>query len=138
MSDLDILVSLDFDAIKSSGEYTMLLLRTYSKFFLNGGQPSTCTGCMRDYHNKIIMKKDIIKEVSKRTCIPAWDGLKYVPAVMKGDKLLMVHKHINSEFLTDKEALELLSLGVLKKDDFKKMPEKQKVVKKEEVKESSN
>jgi hypothetical protein len=123
MDNIKLLAGLSFDAIKQSGEYTLLLLKTYSKYFLNGGQPSTCTGCMKDYHNKIIMKKDILEKVAKRTLIPSWNGIKYVPSVMKSGKLVTIHQHINSKFLTDEKAIELLKSGALKESDFAKLPE---------------
>lgn len=124
--DIDRLQSLDISEILKSAEYSKLLLKTYSKLFLGGGQPDLCTSCMRGYYTKIIkngkMKAKLLEQIKTRKCIPAFSGKKYIPSIMKGGKLVTVHQHINSDLLTDELALELLASGALNERDFKILP----------------
>jgi hypothetical protein len=64
------------------------------------------------------------KEILQRTCVPAWDGRKYIPGVFAedGKTLIAGHLHIHSEYLTDEQAKEFLDLKVLRKKDFKVLP----------------
>lgn len=140
MNDIELLISMDINSILKSGEYTMLLLRTYSALFLNGSQPSTCTSCMRDYHTKIIkegkMKAQLLEKVKARTCVPNWEGVKFVKAIVKNGKMITIHQHINPDVLTDEKAIELLKSGALTDADFSKLPDSfKKPGKKKEVKE---
>lgn len=129
IKNVEILKSMDIDSILKSGEYTMLLLRTYSALFLNGAAPGTCSSCMRNYHLKIIkegkMKAELLEKVKARTCVPNWKGQKFVRAILKNGKMITIHQHIDSEMLTDEKANELLKSGALTKDDFKQLPEGQ-------------
>jgi len=126
---IDKLAAMDIDTILKSGEYTIALLKTYSKYFLNGGQPNTCTKCMRDYHKKIKMKADLLKKIESRTCVPSFKGRMYIPSVMKDGKLIPLCEHIASEYLTDEKAIQLLKIGALKESNFLKLPEGYEVVK---------
>jgi len=50
-----------------------------------------------------------------RTCKPAWDGLKYIPATAR---------HWSSELITDEQAQKLLNEGHLREIDFQILPGK--------------
>lgn len=64
------------------------------------------------------------EKVISRTCKPKFNGLRYIPSIMKGGKLIAVHKHIDSGNISDQEALDLLDAGILKESDFEVLPEK--------------
>jgi hypothetical protein len=121
---------MDIATILASGEYTMLLVRTAKKYILNGGNPATCTSCLRDYHKKIIMKADLIKKVETRTCVPKFKGKMYIPSVVKDGETIALCAHIAAEYLTDEKAIEYLELGALKESHFAKLPDGYKEEKK--------
>ena len=77
------------------------------------------------------MKAQLQEEINNRTCKPAFKGLKYLPKP--------ACKHVNDEYLTDKEAVKWLKIGLLKESDFEVLPEaydkpkkKKKTTKKED------
>jgi hypothetical protein len=102
----------------SASSLILKLLDAYSKLYLNGNAPGTCGKCHRDFYIKLkqngmeLAKK--YDEAKKRTCQPAWNGLKYIPGTAR---------HWDSELLTDKEAEYLLINDFLTEKDFKELPE---------------
>ena len=115
--------SLGVDQILNDPVNIMLLLRTYSELFLNGKQPGNCNSCIRKYYNQIILKGEKMANIKKdQTFVMSFEGVKFVPAVKKNGKLIMIHKHINPKFVTDKEAIKMLELGALSGKDFKVLP----------------
>jgi hypothetical protein len=97
---------------------SLKLLNLYSKLYLNGEQLGWCESCQRDYYWTLKreghLKIEVMEEIEKRTCEPAWTGLKYIHT--EG-------RHYNNEIITDKQAIDLLEKGVLTEADFVKMPE---------------
>lgn len=106
-----------FEEVNSSS-LVLDLLDCYSKLYANGAQLGGCSLCLRDYYSQL--KKNGIEmakkyeEVQKRTCVPAWVGLKYIPKAAK---------HFSNEWITDEEALMLLNIEALTEEDFKVMPQ---------------
>lgn len=94
------------------------LLDVYSKLFLNGSQPSYCEKCLTKYYYQLkqygMEQQERIQKIKDRTCIPAWNGLKYIPAVAR---------HFNSDLITDEEATDCLIDGKLRESHFKKLPD---------------
>lgn len=127
LESINRLIAMDIRDIIKSGECTLLLLKMYSLLFLNGGQPGNCESCLRKYHNEIIkhgkMKAEIAEKIKNRTLIPGWNGLRYIPGIVKNGKYLSLHAHIHSDTLTDEQAVKYLNSGALKESDFKKLPE---------------
>lgn len=95
------------------------LLNCYSKLFLNGAQPSTCSKCLRDYYRKIVIegleKAKIMAEKKDSTHKYAKKGVKYIG--------IPFCRHFNLQEMTDEEANDLLKKGFLKEEDFKILPE---------------
>lgn len=63
------------------------------------------------------------KAKKEQTFVMNFEGVRFVPAIKKNGKLIMVHKHIDPKFVTDKEAIEMLEIGALTGNDFKKLPD---------------
>jgi hypothetical protein len=106
-----------------SSTHSLTLLKIYSKLYLNGTPPRTCEASLRKYY--LELKKDYImnKEILQRTCVPKFEGRRYIPGVFDNDgKLKCGHVHISGSTLTDKEAIEFLEAGVLTEKDFNKLP----------------
>jgi len=110
------LLNKEFEEIVSSSD-SLKLLRVYSKLYLHGGQPKTCTDSQRSYFIQLqingIMKAEEFEQLNKRTCKPKWVGLKFIPS--QG-------RHFSNEFITDLQATTLLQKGILKESDFEKLP----------------
>lgn len=108
----------DIQDIIKSPELSMLLLKTYSKLYLQGSAPRICERSQRRYYDQLkntgIMKAELIEKIKNRTLTPAWKGNKYSPKVFR---------HISDLYIHDKEACELLESGVLKESDFTKLPD---------------
>lgn len=64
----------------------------------------------------------MIEKILNRKCLPAFDGLKYIPGVFKDGKLVAGHLHIYGASLSDEQARELLKVGALKESDFITLP----------------
>lgn len=114
------LLSKSVEEIISSTD-SVKLLDCYSKLYLCGGQPRWCERSQREYYTELtktgLKMAEKLEAAKTRTCIPAFEGLRFVMHPTNG------HYHINSEFLTDEQAMELLKLDVLKEDQFKKLPD---------------
>ena len=99
--------------IKTSA--SLRLLKMYSMLYLNGSQPRTCEKSIRNYYNELKttgkMKAEQMEEVQNRTNVPNWEGLRYI----HGD-------HYSNLYITDRQAINLLTLGLLNETDFKVLP----------------
>lgn len=108
------------DIIKSP-ELILMMLRTYSTLYLNGGQARSCIRSVEVYLTQLkkngMEKIDILEEAEKRTLIPAWSGLMYVNSI---------RRHLSSQLINDKEAISYLKDGVLSESSFEKLPENYK------------
>jgi hypothetical protein len=117
IKDLEEILSKTVEEVIAS-PLSLKLLNLYSKLYLNGEQPRWCESCQRDYYNQLkcegYLKIKLMEEIEKRTCIPAWNGLKYIHKA---------GRHYNHELITDVEAIDLLERGFLSESDFIKMPE---------------
>lgn len=124
-----------FETIKSNGELTMLLLKTYSKLYKEGKQVKTCVNSMLKYYNEILksgkMKAELKKEIKNRKCIPSFEGRKEIYTKKNG--IIM----INAYHLTDQDAINLIKDGNLKKEDFKTQPPTQEELNKRHLKEKA-
>ncbi len=115
--DIELILSKSVGEVIAS-PLSLKLLKCYSKLYLNGKAPRTCSNSQRKYYNRL--KKDglemakKIKKAVSRTCIPKWKGNKYIPKA---------GRHYNSSLITDEEATALLEKGYLKETDFEKLPE---------------
>lgn len=109
------LLSKDFAEIKSSA-LSLELLKVYSALYMCGGQPRSCEKSMHSYFKQL--QKDGIKkakDMKEITNVCNKKGIVYVSNPM--------HKHVNFEQLSDTDAISLLKIGVLKKEDFAKLPD---------------
>lgn len=123
-------------AIKEAGpentikDPTLLLpfLKLYSFIFLNGKQPSGCGKVQREYWTQFFVRNDytklidMIKKAINRTCVPAWNNIKFFSKL---------GKHVNANIISDEDALKYLKEGYLTKDDFIKLPEVKEEIKEE-------
>ena len=110
---LEKILSVSYEQIEKSSKLTLLLLSIYSKLFLNGSQPSTCSKCMRDYYKKIVqegLKK--IEFMEKKTNVLK-EGLHFVRPE---------NKDFTNANLSDEKAIELLDKGLLKPSQFNTLP----------------
>lgn len=94
------------------------LLYAWSQLFNNGQEPSWCVKCMRRYYSEIIlhgteMAKNL-EEAKERTCIPSWNGNKYIHRA---------GRHYSNVYITDKQAIELLEKNLINESDFEKLPD---------------
>jgi hypothetical protein len=106
-----------------SSAYTLNLLKLYSFLYLNGGAPRTCEKSIRKYYYQLKKDFEMNKNIIERTCVPAFEGRRYIPGVFdKEGKLIAGHLHIMGATLTDEEAKKLLDIGALKKSDFIRLP----------------
>ena len=121
---------MDIQGIIKSPEYSMLLLKIYSKHYLNGGQPRTCENSQKQYFEQIKKDKNNIMKIEKnkkeRTCIPSFSGDKRISQYVKNGVTIKIFRNVNSENLTDQEAIDFLEAGILKESDFEKLPEVKK------------
>jgi len=104
-----------YQDIISNPEALRSLLQLASVLLLNGGNPSLCESCIRDYYQKILANFETLKTNymdNKRTNIPAWKGIKYVKGAF-----------FNSDTITDLQAINALKNGYLSEFDFDKLPE---------------
>ena len=94
------------------------LLSVYSVLYLQGKNPGLCTRCHKDYYYKLkqtgMKKAQDLDDAKNRTCQPKWKGLKFINKVAR---------HFNDALLTDKQAVTLLDAGLLKPEDFVRLPE---------------
>lgn len=112
-SDIEKLINRDISEILNDSELSLLLLKTYSKLFLNGSQPNLCSKCMRDYHQKLIkFGLDKFTAMDKRTC-KLKSHIVYIP------KIGMQYSNDN---ITDEIALNLLAMGYVKESHFEVLP----------------
>jgi len=126
ISEIDLILSEKVEDVIASS-LSLTLLKVYSRLYLNGGQPRTCSKSQREYYYKLKKDYDINKEQLERTCLPVFDGRRYVPGVFKDGVLVAGHLHIMGSLLTDKQAIDYLNNGVLKEKDFKILPKSYKV-----------
>jgi hypothetical protein len=117
IDDVKEVLNTPFEKVVST-PLSLKLLSCYSKLYLCGGQPRTCTNSQRNYYQQLLkngieMAKKF-EQAKNRTCKPAWKGLKYIPATAR---------HWNSEFLSDDEASMLLKKGFVKESDFEVLPD---------------
>lgn len=100
----------------------LLLLKTYSKLYLCGGQPRVCARSQRLYYLQIqkngLEMAEKYEKAKSRTCIPAWSGLKFITATQK---------HWIADLLTDDEAVYLLEKKYISEKSFTKLPDSYKI-----------
>ena len=117
-------ISCTFEEVNASS-LVLDLLECYSKLYANGAQLGGCSLCLRDYYSQLVKNgiemAEKYEDVQKRTCVPAWVGLKYVPKAAR---------HYSNEWITDKEAIYLLEIEALTEEDFEVMPTDLKPAKK--------
>ncbi len=117
INDLEDILSKTVEEVINSS-LSLKLLNLYSKLYLNGEQPRWCASCQRDYYSQLQreghLKIKEMEEIEKRTCVPAWNGLKYIHKA---------GRHYNNEIITDTQAIDLLERGFLTEQDFTKLPE---------------
>jgi hypothetical protein len=116
--DLKLILSKTFEEVAKSQDVLLKMLYLYSTLYLSGQPAAWCEYCQHDYYTTLkkegMEKIAELEEIQKRTCIPAWTGLKYI------------HKsgrHFNNELITDVQAIDLLERGFLSETDFIKIPE---------------
>lgn len=132
LEDIKLLLSMGVEEIISS-RHSLTLLKLYSDLYLNGKAPRTCANSQRAYYIRIKRDYEMKKDELKQTHVLKFKGRRYIPGIFKDGVLVAGHLHINSEFLTDADALKYLKLGVLKQSDFVKLPEGAKESKKEQT-----
>lgn len=125
LKEINEILSKDVEEVIAS-PLSLQLLRIYSKLYLNGGQPGVCAKSQRLYYNKLKEDYQMNTEILNRTCVPNFEGLKYIPGVFKDGKLIAGHVHVMGATLTDAQAIKYLENGVLKESDFKVLPGKVK------------
>ena len=112
------IIATDFDVIKSTSK-SVLLLKVYSQLYLKGAQPKSCEKAMFNYYCQI--KKNGLKMAKKMEEKRTNKLRSNIKGLMYVGKPYC--KHFNLEFLSDKEAIDLLKLGVVKERDFIDLPE---------------
>lgn len=119
----------DVEVVIKSPQLSLSLLKCYSLLYISGAQPRACARSQRDYYRKLqidgIMRAELAEKVKARTCVPAWNGLKYVRKACKHYSNLTVH---------DEQAIDALERGFLKEADFSVLPDGYEKEAKEEVK----
>lgn len=114
--ELKKLIETPIDEIINS-QLVLSLLNVYSKLYLFGKQPRFCEKCLRRYYVEIVntgyLMLEKMESVKKRTCIPGWTGLLYIPSTAR---------HWNSEAVTDEEAEMLIKGRHLKEESFTVLP----------------
>jgi hypothetical protein len=109
------LLSRDVEGLIASPD-SLKLLKLASILLLNGGQPRTCANSIRKYFEQLktidMNAVERAEQVKNRTCVPKWNGLRYI----KGN-------HYDNKNITDNEAIQLIRAGLLSKNDFEKMPD---------------
>lgn len=118
----------DIQVVLKSPELSLSLIYCYSQMYENGEHVRACERSQRMYYNKLkingMAKIAEYEQIKNRTLVPAFKGRRYVPKAAK---------HISSESLTDKDAIDMLKRKFLTVKDFKKLPDgyKQRQGKKE-------
>jgi len=118
--DLEILLNMDIQDIIKSPEYSMSLLKIYSVLYLGGGQPKRCSNSQIKYYTEL--KKNGMEKIIKKHIL-SFEGRRYIPGIFKDGQFVGGHLHIDSKYLTDVKALELLKKGWLTDKDFKVFPD---------------
>lgn len=122
MLELKELLKMDIEDIISS-VHSLTLLKLYSDLYMNGTEPRGCEDSQRKYYSQLKKDYQMKKQIIERTCVPKFEGRRYIPGVHNKDgKLIAGHLHVNGNILTDKQAIQFLNLGVLTKKDFIKLP----------------
>lgn len=119
----------DIEIVLKDQVLLLRLLKLYSTIYLNGSAPRTCERSIRSYYLKLANYNFDKMENLKQTFKAAFVGLRFIPGVMKAGKMVIIHKHIDPKYLSDKEAIELLTFGALKESDFEILPAGYKVIK---------
>ena len=68
----------------------------------------------------------------QKTNKATFKGIMYIPSIKQANKVVLAHKHIKAETLTDEDAIILLKSGHLKESDFEILPKGYKIEKKVE------
>jgi hypothetical protein len=117
MNEIEKIKSWSFEDIKKDAQMTMLLLKTYSKLYLNNRPPRSCESCMHNYYLEICRltneKLNTMVEKLKKTNVGKFK--KFYSTIAQA--------HVNSDYLSDKDAINYLKHGILKETDFVKLPE---------------
>lgn len=117
VADVKEVISTQFEEVAASS-LCLKLFNCYSKLYLSGGQPRTCTASQLEYYQQLIKNgiqmAELFEEAKNRTCEPNWVGLKYIPGAAR---------HYAHDLLTDAQAIELLKAGHLTEKHFLKLPD---------------
>jgi hypothetical protein len=120
ISEIKQLVLVGIEGVLKSPQYTISLMKCYSKIYLGGATPDWCEKSLRKYYEKIkyeaMNKLELMQKVAERTLIPSFKGMVFSPLA----------GHINPEMLYDEIAIEYLEKGILQESHFTKLPENYK------------
>lgn len=126
INDVKEVISATFEEVSASS-LCLKLLNCYSILYLCGGQPGTCSMSQRKYYNQLKLNglemAEQFEEIKNRTCKPAWIGNMYVPKMAR---------HYHPDYITDKEAINLLENGGIPESKFSILPDAYKSKKESE------
>lgn len=112
------ILNVNINEMVSTGRMLIPMLKAYSTLYLGGGKCRTCAKSHRKYYLQIktngLTMATKFEKAKSRTCIPKWNGLKY---------LSKTAKHWSSDMLTDEEATNLLVKGHIQEICFTKLPD---------------
>lgn len=118
------LLSMEVEAIMASTA-SLDLIRCYSFMYLGGAQPRGCEASQRRYYTELnltgLQKAKEMDELQKRTCKPNWGK-----GCTNDNGLKFIHKegrHYSSLYITDEQAISLLTRGLINESDFDVLPE---------------
>ncbi len=122
VDDVQILINTRLEDIENSS-LVILMLKVYTKLYNDPNTihilGSSCKNCkqklIKIYKQLKLNGMELAEKFDKpRTCIPAWNGLRYISGAAK---------HYDSSNLTDEAAIFFLEKNILSESDFKKLPE---------------
>jgi hypothetical protein len=110
------LILVGIEGILKSPQYTISLMKCYSKIYLGGAQCDSCERSLRKYFDKLkyeaMTKLELMQKVAVRTLKPSFKGMVFSPQA----------GHINPEMLYDEIAIDYLNKGILQESHFEILP----------------
>ena len=129
LSEVKEILTNDVEVVIKSPQLSLSLLRCYSVLYIQGKSPRVCARSQRNYYRQLqkdgIMKAELAEKVKNRTCVPAWNGLKYIRKACA---------HFSDATIHDEQAIDAIKKGYLLESDFEVLPEGYKKRKKRTVK----